>query len=255
MNDLARRSLLTGLAAAPLVALFADPARRAAAAESVAAVAVTTADGRTEQGALAVPARTPAPAVLLIHQWWGLDDNMKAMAAELAKEGFLAVACDLYEGKVAKDQQAAQSYMQAMEPGKALQTLIAWIGWLKQDRRSTGKVATIGWCMGGGWSLRASLATPVDATVIYYGPVTQPAAELARLKGPVLGQFGAEDPYINPKMVQGFEAEMKKAGKSLEDYSYPASHAFANPTGPSYNPEQAQLAWTRTLAFLRAKLG
>jgi carboxymethylenebutenolidase len=255
MNQLARRSLLSGLAAAPLVALFADPVLRAAAAESTETVSVTTADGRTEKGALAVPARTRAPAVLLIHQWWGLDDNMKAMAAELAKEGYLALACDLYEGKVAKDQQSAQSYMQAIDPAKALQTLLAWIDWLKKDPRGDGKVATIGWCMGGGWSLRASLATPVDATVIYYGPVTQPAAELAALKGPVLGQFGSQDQYINPKMVAGFEAEMKKAGKTLEDYSYPANHAFANPTGPSYDPAQAQLAWQRTLAFLKANLG
>jgi carboxymethylenebutenolidase len=255
MNDLARRSLLTGLAAAPLVALFADPVLRAAAAASLQTVSVTTADGRTEKGALAVPARTPAPAVLLIHQWWGLDDNMKAMAAELGNQGYLALASDLYEGKVAKDQQSAQSYMQAMDPAKSLQTLLAWIDWLKHDPRSTGKLATMGWCMGGGWSLKASLATPVDATVIYYGPVTQPAAALAALKGPVLGHFGSKDKFINPQMVEGFETEMKKAGKTLEDYSYPADHAFANPTGPSYDPAQAQIAWQRTLAFLKASLG
>src|SRR5262249_1303468 len=146
-------------------------------------------------------------------------------------------------------------YMQGLEPNKSLQTLVAWINWLKKDPRSTGKVATIGWCMGGGWSLRASLAAPVDATVIYYGPVTQPAPELAPLKGPVLGHFGSQDQCINPAMVKGFEAEMKKAGKSLEDYSYPANHAFANPTGQNYDKADAQLAWQRTLAFLKANLG
>jgi carboxymethylenebutenolidase len=254
MNQIARRSLLTGLVATPLAVILADPILRAAAAEGLETVSVTTADGRTEKAALAVPAKTPAPAVLLIHEWWGLNEQMKTMAAELAKEGFLALAVDLYEGKVASDATAANTYMQALEPNKATQTLVAWINWLKQDKRSTGKVATIGWCFGGGWSLNASIAAPVDATVIYYGQVTRPAADLAKLKGPVLGQFAEKDQWINHDMVAGFEAEMKKANKPLTTYSYPADHAFANPTGQNYDKEDAQLAWTRTLAFLRANL-
>jgi carboxymethylenebutenolidase len=255
MNEIARRSVLTGLVATPLAVILADPVLRAAAAEGLETVSVTTADGRTEKAALAVPAKTPAPAVLLIHQWWGLNDQIKAMAAEFAKEGFLALGVDLYEGKVASDAAAAQSYMQALEPNKATQTLVAWINWLKQDKRCTGKVATVGWCFGGGWSLNASIAAPVDATVIYYGQVTRPAADLAKLKGPVLGQFAEKDQWIDRKMVAGFEAEMKKAGKPLTVYSYPADHAFVDPTGKSYDKDSTQLAWTRTLAFLRANLG
>jgi carboxymethylenebutenolidase len=255
MNQVARRSLLTGLVAAPLAVILADPILRAAAADALETVSVTTADGRTEKGALAVPAKTPAPAVLLVHEWWGLNDQIKTMAAELAKEGFLALGVDLYEGKVATDATAAKTYMQALEPNKATQTLVAWINWLKHDPRSTGKVATIGWCFGGGWSLNASIAAPVDATVIYYGQVTRPAADLAKLKGPVLGQFAEKDQWINRSMVAGFEAEMKKAGKPLTAYWYPADHAFANPTGQNYDKEDAQLAWSRTLAFLRANLG
>ena len=180
MNQIARRSLLTGLVATPLAVILADPILRAAAAEGLETVSVTTADGRTEKAALAVPAKTPAPAVLLIHQWWGLNDQIKAMAAEFAKEGFLALGVDLYEGKVASDAAAAQSYMQALEPNKATQTLVAWINWLKQDKRSTGKIATVGWCFGGGWSLNASIAAPVDATVIYYGHVGMFSPENAR---------------------------------------------------------------------------
>ena len=255
MNQVARRSLLTGLLATPLAVILADPILRAAAAEGLDTVSVTTADGRVEKAALAVPARTPAPAVLMIHQWWGLNDQMKAMAAEFAKEGFLALAVDLYEGKVASDPTAAKSYMQALQPDQATQTLIAWINWLKQDPRSTGKVATVGWCFGGGWSLNASIAAPVDATVIYYGQVTRPAADLARLKGPVLGQFAERDQWIDRKMVAGFEAEMKKAGKPLTVYSYPADHAFVDPTGKSYDKEATQRAWGRTRDFLRANLG
>ncbi len=255
MNEVARRSLLTGLVAAPLAVILADPILRAAAAEGLETVSTTTADGRTEKAALAVPAKTPAPAVLMVHQWWGLNDQMKAMAAELAKEGFLALAIDLYEGNVAADATAAKTYMQALEPNKATQTLVAWINWLKHDPRSTGKVATVGWCFGGGWSLNASIAAPVDATVIFYGQVTRPAADLAKLKGPVLGHFAEKDKWIDHKMVAGFEAEMKKAGKPLTEYWYPADHAFVDPTGQSYDKESTQLAWGRTLAFLRANLG
>ena len=116
----------------------------------------------------------------------------------------------------------------------------------------TGKVATIGWCFGGGWSLNASIATPVDATIIYYGQVDQPASRLARLQGPVLGHFATRDQRINRPMVEGFEKAMAEAGKPLTVYWYEADHAFANPTGARYDAEDAKLAWDRTLAFFRA---
>ncbi|MCB1489619.1 MAG: dienelactone hydrolase family protein, partial [Bauldia sp.] len=115
----------------------------------------------------------------------------------------------------------------------------------------------IGWCFGGGWSLNASLATPVDATVIYYGNVAKTADELKALKGPVLGNFGTEDQNIDAEMVAGFEAAMKEAGKAgeLTVNWYTADHGFANPTSARYDAEDTALAWDRTLAFLKANLG
>ncbi len=254
MNVIARRTVVSGIAGLPLAAVLADPRLAAMAAETLEDVSVTTAGGREVKAALALPATTPAPAVLLIHEWWGLNDEIKTMAAELAGEGFVALAVDLFDGKVATDPAAAQSYMEAVNPAMAIETLSTWIAWLKADQRSTGKIGTIGWCFGGGWSLNASIANPVDATVIYYGRVDRTADDLKGLKGPVLGQFAERDQWINKEMVDGFAAALKQAGKPAEIHWYSADHAFANPTGQNYDKEDAQTAWQRTLAFFRANL-
>jgi carboxymethylenebutenolidase len=254
MTALPRRILVTGIAGLPLATVLADPRLAAMAAEMLETVSAPTPGGRTVSAALAVPAQTPAPAVLLIHEWWGLNDEIKTMAAEFAKEGFLALAVDLYEGKVATDPAGAESIMKSVEAAKAIETLSVWVNWLRADRRSTGKIGTIGWCFGGGWSLNASIVNPVDATVIYYGRVDRSADDLKSLKGPVLGQFAEQDQWITKDMVAGFEANMQQAGKSLELHWYAANHAFANPTGQNYDKEDAQLAWQRTLDFLRKNL-
>src|SRR3546814_19725630 len=99
--------------------------------------------------------------------------------------------------------------MQAVKPAVATETLVGWIGWLKKHEAFAGKIGTIGWCFGGGWSLDASIATPVDATVIYYGRVTRDAEDLKKMKGPVLGHFGTQDKSINTAMVGQFEAAMR----------------------------------------------
>jgi carboxymethylenebutenolidase len=252
---LARRTVMAGLAGLPLAAILADARLAAEAAARLETVSITTKEGRHAAGALAVPATTPAPAILLIHEWWGLNDQIKSMAAELADQGYVALAADLYDGKVASDPDQAQALTKAMDPAKAVDILVSWIDWLKRHEGANGKVATIGWCFGGGWSLNASLAAPVDATVIYYGRVDRPADELKSLKGPVLGHFALKDQFINQQMVGGFEAAMKTAGKQLTVYWYDADHAFANPTGARYDKADAQLAWSRTLEFLKRQLG
>ena len=144
--------------------------------------------------------------------------------------------------------------MGGIDPAAATDTLAAWIGWLEADSRSTAKVGTVGWCFGGGWSLNASIAAPVEATVIYYGRVDRSADDLAKLKGPVLGHFAEQDQWINHDMVAGFQKNMGLAGKTLEVYWYNANHAFANPTGDNYRKPEAKLAWNRTLGFLNKNL-
>jgi carboxymethylenebutenolidase len=255
-----RRDVLKGAASLPLAAVLADPLIARAVAQQLDTVTIKTPSGRNVSAALALPAAQKAPSIVLVHEWWGLNDQIKAVAADFAKQGYVALAIDLYGGNVApmSNPGAAQKYMRAMmaDPKAGFETCAAWVDWLKKYDRGTGKVGTVGWCFGGGWSLNASIARPVDATVIYYGNVTRTVAQLRKLKGPVLGHFGTQDGYINKKMVDGFIANMKKAGKAdqLTVYWYNADHAFANPSGGRFNEAAAQRAWQRTTAFFKKNL-
>ncbi len=251
----ARRKLMAGLAGFPLAAILADSRLAARAAETAASVSITTKGGETVSGAIALPAIQPAPAVLLIHEWWGLNDQIKSMAAEFAKEGYVALAVDLFGGSVATDSEEARALMQSVDPSKATDTLVSWVDWLRANSAVNGKVATVGWCFGGGWAINAAVATPVEATVIYYGRVPQSADEVKTVSGPVLGHFAEQDRFIDRPMVSGFEKAMKEAGKPLTLHWYDADHAFANPTGANYDSADAQAAWSRTLEFLRQALG
>ncbi|WP_420346445.1 dienelactone hydrolase family protein [Pelagibius sp.] len=255
MPSVARRQVLTSLAGIPLATILANPQLARAAAAGLEEVSITTAGGREVTASLALPETTPAPTIVVIHEWWGLNDQIKTVAAEYAKEGFVALAVDLYGGQLADDPDGARALMQATDPDEATDSLTSWIAWLKQHPNSTGKVGTVGFCFGGGWSLNASIAAPVDATVVYYGRVNRPAEDLQNLAGPVLGHFGTEDAFINEAMVGGFEAEMAKAGKTFENHWYVANHAFANPSSARYDEEDAALAWSRTLTFFKKHLG
>ena len=255
MNMISRRRMVKGLAAGlPLAVVLADPLLARVAAGGLETVTIPAA-GRKVSGSLALPAKAPAAAVLLIHEWWGLNDQIKSVAAEFARLGYVALALDMYAGKVAApgDREAARRYMNSVDPVQGTETVKAWVKWLKAHEKATGKVGTIGWCFGGGLSLDASIATPIDATVVYYGRVD--ADDLKALKGPVLGHFATGDQWINQKMVSAFEAEMDKAGKAYKSHWYEAQHAFANPTSARYDKQDAKLAWQRTMAFFKENLG
>lgn len=243
------------LAGIPLAAILADPRLARAAAETTKLVRINAADGREVAGALAIPAKTPAPAVLLVHEWWGLNDQIKAMANEFANQGYLALAVDLFDGRLAESPDDARALTQKVKVEEAAATLKAWVEWLKNHPQGTRKVASVGWCFGGGWALNAATVAPADATVVYYGRVNLPASQLANLKGPVLGHFATQDQFINRDMVAAFEKEMQAAGKPFTVHWYEANHAFANPTGSNYDKEDTQVAWQRTLDFLKKELG
>jgi len=258
MAALPRRTFLSTATGLPLATVLANPALAKAAANSLQPVSLITAIGRNVQAILALPAKMPAPAVMLIHEWWGLNDQIKAVAAELAKAGYVALAVDLYDGQIADTPDHAKALMEAVKPEEANDMLVSWIDDLtgagKQTGMTTGKLGTLGWCFGGGWSLNAALATPTDACVVYYGRVNKTAAELAPLACPVLGHFATKDRWINKAMVEDFEAAMSEAGKTYEVFWYDANHAFANPTGARYDAADARLAWQRTMAYLEEQL-
>ena len=199
---------------------------------------------------------TPRPGVLLIHEWWGLNDNVRSMTEQLAGEGYQALAVDLYGGKSADTRDGAMELMSAsMERGEALtENVKQAFAYLEADGQ---KVGTIGWCFGGGWSLQTALALPedVDATVIYYGRLVTDQDELAPLQMPILGLFGAEDQGIPVDSVNAFEASLNALGKDAAIHIYEgADHAFANPSGTRYDAAAAEDAWRRTTAFLRSHL-
>jgi isopenicillin N synthase-like dioxygenase/dienelactone hydrolase len=208
--------------------------------------------GSTVSAALARAARPDAPGLILIHEWWGLLDETKAMAERLAQQGYNTLAVDLYGGQSSLDPAVAGKLMNGVDPVEAGEILSAWNTWLREH--GARKVGTLGFCFGGTWSLNASLVSPVDATVIFYGWVVRPAKDLAALKGPVLAHFGAKDTIVPQNSAQQFEAALKQAGKAGDVYSYLADHAFAREGGPNYEPGAAALAWQRTDAFLRKHL-
>jgi carboxymethylenebutenolidase len=210
--------------------------------------------GRQVAADLAMPVKTPAGGVILIHEWWGLNDEMRAVATKFAEQGFLALAIDLLEGQTTDDPTRARELMNGIDAAKATETMIGWVQWLRSAPGCNGRVGTLGYCLGGAWSLNTSLATPVDATVIYYGNVKKTAEELTALKGPVLGHFGKLDQGISPEMAEGFRAALAQAGKPGEVLFYDANHAFSRVVGPNYDGQSAALAEQRTLDFLHKYL-
>jgi carboxymethylenebutenolidase len=207
-------------------------------------------------GLLVTPeGRGPFPAVVVVQEWWGLNDWVKDQARALAKEGYVALAVDLYRGKVAAKQEEAHQLMMGTPPDQALRDLQAGFAHL-QSHPSVRKdrIGTIGWCMGGRYALELATVEPrLAAAVAYYGaPPTDPA-KIAAIRAPVLGSFGAEDKGPTPEQARAFEAAMKKAGRTIDVKVYPgAGHAFANVNNPwgGYRKEAAEDAWARTLAFL-----
>lgn len=238
----------------------ASPAAQIAPAGEVEGSDVTYARiGDTDvNGYLARPSGDgPFPAVIVIQEWWGLNDNIRWMADRLAGEGYLALAVDLYEGEVATDREAAMKLLRAsMDRTERLEEN------LRQARDYLGsigatRVGSIGWCFGGGWSLRAAalLGDRLHAAVMYYGRVMTEEGDLEPISAPILGFFGELDRGIPVESVRAFESAMSRIGKPVEIHVYPeADHAFANPSGGRYNEPAATDAWSRTLAFFAQHL-
>lgn len=226
---------------------------------AVETATVSYASGQeTVQATLAQPAGAgPFPAVIVIHEWWGLNDQVKGEARRLAEEGYLSLAVDLYRGRMATDRDEAHELARGLPEDRARRDLLAAFTYLagRSDVRP-GRIGSIGWCMGGGHSLILAVAEPrLAASVIYYGRLVTDETSLQSVQAPVLGLFGDQDRGIPVESVRAFETAMQKLGKSVEMHVYPgAGHAFANQERPSYRPEAAQDAWEKTLAFFARTL-
>ena len=204
---------------------------------------------------LSLPAGTgPFPGIVVIHEWWGLNDNIEHWADRLATAGYAALAVDLYGGAVATTPDQAMQAMKTVDPAKAMTVIKAAFDYLGSDPAIAAKTrAVIGWCFGGGYSLQAALALPeLDGAIIYYGQLETDPQQLAHIKARLLGIFGNEDKGIPPEKVNEFDAALTKAGVAHEIFRYDAPHAFANPSNPKYDEQAAADAWTHVLAFLDA---
>jgi carboxymethylenebutenolidase len=238
------------------------PAAEAAPAQAVLEQDLAYGEGARSNlvGFLAMPADAaePLPGVIVIHEWWGLNDNIKAMTRRLAAEGYVALAVDLYGGQIAETPERAQELMTAFlnEPDAAERNLRQAYDYLDKYAFAP-RIASIGWCLGGGWSLQTALLFPdtLDAMVMYYGQVDTNRERLATLEVPVLGFFGSEDASIPVFDVQNFRTTLGQLGKNAEVLIVPGvGHAFANPSGGNYNERAATETWTKTLEFLEHNL-
>ena len=223
-------------------------------------VVYATVAGKPVHGYLARPqnVKGPLPAVIVIHEWWGLNDNIRHMADRLAGEGYVALAVDLYGGHSATTPAAAQALMKQVfaHTADAKSNLRQAYDYL-HAKQEAPRIGVIGWCFGGGWSLQTALMLPdkIDATVMYYGRPVNDVSALSKLKGPLIGFFGEEDHGITVADVNAFQAALKQAHVNAEIHEYPhAGHAFANPSGRNYRADAAKDAWTRTVRFFKRYL-
>jgi carboxymethylenebutenolidase len=204
---------------------------------------------------LSLPEGTgPFPAIIVIHEWWGLNDNIKHWTDRLSTAGYAALAVDLYGGVVATNPDEAMKAVKAVEPSKAIAVIKTAFDFLASDSRiKATKRAVIGWCFGGGYSLQAALAIPqLDGAIIYYGQLETDPQKLGAIKAKLLGIFGNRDKGIPPEAVAKFDAALKQAGVRHEIHQYDAEHAFANPSNPKYDEKSSADAWSHVLAFLDA---
>ena len=205
-------------------------------------------------GYLALPkGQGPNPAMVVIHEWWGLNDQIKGVADRLASHGYVALAPDLYRGKVTDKPEMANELLRALPDARATGDVGAAFAYLRALPAVGSKpIGSIGFCMGGGLSLRLALSEPrLAACVVCYGRPETDAEKLKAIAAPVLGIYGGQDKGIPADMLELFKKGMEKAGRSLDLHVYPeAGHGFMNAGIPSHRPDDTKASWELIDAFL-----
>jgi len=213
----------------------------------------------TVHGLLYLPSGPgPHPGLIVIHEWWGLNDWIKQQAQHFADQGYVALAVDLYRGKVATDAETAHELSRGLPQDRGVHDLTSAAAWLSHRKDvDPNRIGAIGWCMGGGFAAQLAVADPgLRAVVINYGSLPTDKTALQGIHAAVLGNFGAQDRGITPDDVHAFQAAMESLGKSVDVKEYPdAGHAFENPNNTAgYRPADAQDAQQRYDRFLAEHL-
>lgn len=200
----------------------------------------------------------PLPGVIVVHERWGLDDGVRALADRIAGQGFVVLAVDLYGGATATDIPGARKLMVGVvENAELANENIRQAYQFLIDSGQAPRIASLGWSFGGGWALNAAMLFPdeLDAAVIYYGQITDSEERLAPVNAPILGLFGENDRGVPAEDVRAFEATLEKLDKEYEIEIYSGvGHAFADPQASNYNAKTAEMAWARVVNFLNEHL-
>lgn len=216
-------------------------------------------NGSPMPGYLARPeGQGPFPGVIVVQEWWGLDDHIKDVARRFAAEGFAALAPDLYRGKVTAEPDEAQKLMMALDMNRAGQELVKAADYLASQPFLRGRgIGAIGFCMGGGLALTLACESPhIRAAAPFYGANPNPVDKVQHLRGPVLVVHAEHDGWVNAQVREQLVQALTRHGKQHEVHVYPGTHhAFFNDTRPeTYHPEAAADAWSRVLALFRQHL-
>ena len=218
-------------------------------------------DGKDASGYYVEPAAgSQAPGVVIVQEWWGVNDQIKGVARRFAERGYRALVPDLYRGEVGLDAKEAQHLMEGLNFGEAAgQDIRGAVQYLKQ---SSTKVGVTGFCMGGALTLLAAANVPeLDAAVAWYGFPPLDYLDASQIKAPLMGHFASQDAFFKIEQVDALEEKLAKAGVAYTFHRYDAQHAFANevPIDPNiptkYNAVAAETAWQRTLDFFDEHLG
>jgi len=195
------------------------------------------------------------PGIVMIHEWWGLNDNIKEMAEKLSSHGYVVLAVDLYNGEVATTSDQARQLITSFDTDAGIQNMNFAASYI-QENHNVEKLGSIGWCFGGGQSLNLALNNQdMDATVIYYGSLVTDQVPLSSISWPVLGIFAELDQGIPVESVNDFESSLDNLNIPNEIHIYSGvDHAFANPSGERYAPDESKDAWQKTLEFLESNL-
>ena len=218
-------------------------------------VSFSTKSGATASGELVLPpGNGKAPAVVLVQEWWGLNDHIRSLIERLAAAGFVALAPDLFHGKTTKDAAEAGRLMQELDKANAVQEIGGAVRYLETHPRSSGKVGIIGFCLGGALTFAAAANIPeLAAAVPFYGlpgPV-----DWSMTNAVIQAHFAKRDDWAKASSAEAIKKELEKLGKSMELHVYDADHAFVNDTRPEvYSEPNAKLAWDRAIEFLRKHL-
>lgn len=215
------------------------------------------ANGGTGRGYLAEP-DAEGPGVIVIHEWWGLDDSMRKMADRFAEEGFVALAPDLFEGDTTEQPDEAQQKLMALNMDKAVKQMRGAVNHLLEHPKCNGQIGSVGFCAGGGLAVWAAAETPeIGAAVTYYYVMPHGKPDFSKIEGPVLGHFGTSDDFVSVDAAKALEAELQEAGvEAAFEFYEGAGHAFANDHDRlgTYDEGHAKAAWDKTVGFLRKHL-